>query len=239
MRLSRKKGFYEKYIKRLIDIICSLLIIILFSWLYLIIAIAVRIKMGSPVVFKQPRPGSIDPKTGKEKIFDMYKFRTMSDSRDEHGNLLPDEVRLGKFGRALRASSMDELLEFFNILKGDMSLIGPRPLLVRDMVFMTDKQRMRHTATPGLSGLAQVMGRNAISWEDKLDWDLKYIEDVSFVNDMKITLMTVKKVFGREESAEETDVTDDFGDALLKEGKVSKNKYDALQDYARRLLEER
>lgn len=239
MRFYRKKGFYEKYIKRLLDIICSLLAIIVFSWLYLIIAIVVRVKMGSPVVFKQPRPGIIDPKTGKEKIFNMYKFRTMSDARDEQGNLLPDEVRLGKFGRALRASSMDELLEAFNILKGDMSLIGPRPQLVRDMVFMTDEQRMRHTAKPGLSGLAQVKGRNSITWEDKIEWDLKYIENVSFINDLKIIFLTVKKVFGREESSEEIDVTDDYGDALLKAGKVSREKYDALQAYAKHLLEDR
>ena len=195
--------------------------------------------MGSPVVFKQPRPGMVDPKTGRERIFNMYKFRTMTDERDENGNLLPDEVRLGKFGKALRASSLDEALEAFNILKGDMSVIGPRPQLVRDMVFMTDEQRMRHTAKPGLSGLAQVMGRNAITWEDKIDWDLKYIERVTFRNDLKILGMTVKKVFGKGESSEEIDVTDDYGDALLKAGKVTKEKYDALQAQARHLLEER
>ena len=232
----RKRGFYEKYMKRLLDIVCSLLAIIVFGWLYIIIAVLVRIKMGSPVVFKQPRPGIIDPKTGKERIFDMYKFRTMTDSRDANGNLLPDEERLGKFGKALRKSSMDELLEAFNILKGDMSIIGPRPQLVRDMVFMSDEQRMRHTAKPGLSGLAQVMGRNAITWEDKLDWDLKYIEKVSFWNDLKILLFTVKKVIGHSESSEELDVTDDFGDALLKAGKVSKEKYEFLQDEAKHIL---
>ena len=178
--IQRKRGFYEKYIKRLLDIVCSLLAIIGFSWIYIIVALLVRKKMGSPVVFKQPRPGLIDPKTGKEKIFDMYKFRTMSDERDENGKLLSDEVRLGKFGKALRATSMDELLEAFNILKGDMSIIGPRPQLVRDMVFMSDEQRMRHTAKPGLSGLAQVKGRNAITWEDKINWDLKYIENIRF-----------------------------------------------------------
>lgn len=234
--MHRKRGFYEKYVKRLLDIICSLLAIIVFGWLYIIIAFLVRIKMGSPVVFKQPRPGIIDPKTGKERIFDMYKFRTMTDARDANGNLLPDEERLGKFGKALRGSSMDELLEAFNILKGDMSIIGPRPQLVRDMVFMSDEQRMRHTAKPGLSGLAQVMGRNAITWEDKLDWDLKYIEKVSFWNDLKILILTVKNVIGHSESSEELDVTDDFGDALLKAGKVSKEKYESLQDEAKHIL---
>ena len=234
----RKRGFYEKYIKRLLDIVCSLLAIIIFGWLYIILAVLVRIKMGSPVVFKQPRPGIIDPNTGKERIFDMYKFRTMSDARDENGNLLPDEARLGRFGRALRASSMDELLEAFNILKGDMSVVGPRPQLVRDMVFMNEEQRMRHTAKPGLTGLAQVMGRNAISWEDKLDWDLKYIKSISFWNDIKILLLTVKKVIGHNESSEELNVTDDFGDALLKSGKVTKEQYLYLQDEAKNILSE-
>lgn len=239
MRLTRKRGFYEKYVKRILDVVCALAAIILLSWLYIIIAIIVRIKMGKPIIFKQPRPGMIDPKTGREKIFNMYKFRTMTDERDENGDLLPYEIRLGKFGKALRASSLDEALEAFNILKGDMSVIGPRPQLVKDMVFMSDEQRMRHTAKPGLSGLAQVMGRNAITWEDKINWDLKYIEDVSFFNDLRILFLTVKKVFGKEESSEEIDVTDDYGDALLKSGKVSKEKYDALQAYAKHILEDR
>ncbi|MCH5339943.1 MAG: sugar transferase [Acetatifactor sp.] len=238
MSIYRKRGFYEKYIKRLLDIICSLAAIILLSWLFIIIALLVRVKMGSPIVFKQPRPGLIDPVTGKERIFYVYKFRTMTDARDENGELLPDDMRLGKFGKALRASSLDEVLEAFNILKGDMSLIGPRPQLVRDMVFMSDKQRMRHTAKPGLSGLAQVMGRNAITWEDKINWDLKYIEKVSFLNDLKILVLTVKKVFGKGESSEEIDVTDDYGDALLKAGKVTKPQYDAHQAYAKKLIEE-
>ena len=238
MRLERKRGFYEKYIKRLLDIICSLLAIIVFSWLYIIIAIVVRIKMGSPIIFRQARPGLINPKTGRECIFEMYKFRTMTDERYMNGELLPDEARLPAFGRMLRATSLDELPEAFNILKGNMSVIGPRPQLVRDMVFMTDEQRMRHTAKPGLSGLAQVMGRNAITWEDKINWDLKYIENVSFIGDCKIVWMTVKKVFGNGEKSEELDVTDDYGDSLLKSGKVSRSKYDALQAYARNLIKE-
>jgi len=238
--MQRKRGFYEKYIKRLLDIICSLLAIIVFGWLYIIIAIIVRVKMGKPILFKQPRPGLIDPKTGRERIFDMYKFRTMSDARDENGNPLPDEVRLGKFGKALRATSLDELPEVFNILRGEMSVIGPRPQLVRDMTFMSKKQRMRHTAKPGLSGLAQVMGRNAITWEDKLNWDLKYIENITFLGDLKLVWMTFKKVFVRSnitESSNEIDVTLDYGDALLNEGKVTEEEYRHKQEAAIKILE--
>lgn len=241
MLLQRKQGFYEKYVKRLLDIICSLLTIIVFCWLYALIAILVRIKLGSPVLFKQPRPGMVDSKTGKETIFDMYKFRTMSDARDDTGELLPDEVRLGEFGKKLRATSLDELPEIFNILKGDMSVIGPRPQLVRDMVFMTNEQRMRHTAKPGLSGLAQVMGRNAISWEEKFKWDLKYIEKITFIEDTKIILTTIKKVFIRSdytESTEEIDLTLDYGDVLLRSKRVTQEQYIALQAYANRLLAE-
>lgn len=238
----RKRGFYEKYIKRLLDIICSSLAIIVFFWLYLIIAILVRVKLGSPVLFKQPRPGMIDPKTGKERIFDMYKFRTMSDARDENGNLLPDEARLGKFGKALRATSLDELPEAFNILRGEMSVIGPRPQLVRDMTFMSERQRMRHTAKPGLSGLAQIKGRNAISWEEKIDWDLKYIENITFLNDLNLVWLTFKKVFVRNnitESSDEIDVTLDYGDALLKAGRISRDEYEHNQAVARKILEDR
>ncbi len=196
--------------------------------------------MGRPVLFRQPRPGMIDPETGKERIFDMYKFRTMSDARDENGNLLPDEVRLGKFGRALRATSLDELPEAFNILRGEMSVIGPRPQLVRDMVFMSDRQRMRHTVKPGLSGLAQVKGRNAITWEDKLDWDLKYIEKITFLGDVKLILETVKVALIKQEGITdgENATALDYGDALLKEGKVSVSQYDMLQEHARELIKE-
>ena len=240
MQLHRKRGFYEKYIKRLLDIICSLLAITIFSWLYIIIAAIVRIKMGKPVLFKQPRPGMIDSKTGKERIFDMYKFRTMSNAKDENGNLLPDEVRLGKFGKALRATSLDELPEAFNILRGDMSVIGPRPQLVRDMVFMSDEQRLRHTAKPGLSGLAQVKGRNAITWEDKLNWDLKYIKKITFLSDVKLVFETVLVALIKQEGITdgENATVLDYGDALLKDGKVSKQQYDSLQAYARILIKE-
>lgn len=240
MKFQRKQGFYEKYIKRILDIICSGLAIVVFCWLYAIIAVLVRVKLGKPILFKQLRPGIIDPKTGRERIFNMYKFRTMTDERDENGTLLPDEVRLTKFGKVLRATSLDELPEAFNIFKGDMSIIGPRPQLVRDMVFMSDEQRMRHTAKPGLSGLAQVKGRNAITWEEKLNWDLKYIENVSFWNDIKIVLLTIKTAFIKAEGITdgENATALDYGDALLKEDKVSKEKYDVLQVEAISIISE-
>ena len=238
MRLERKLGIYEKYIKRLLDIVCSLLFIIVFSWLYLIIAVVVRIKMGSPVLFKQPRPGIV--KNGKETIFDMYKFRTMTDERDENGELLPDEKRLPKFGAMLRSTSLDELPEVFCILRGTMSVIGPRPQLVRDMVFMTDEQRMRHTAKPGLTGLAQVRGRNAVTWEEKLDWDLKYIEKISFLGDVKILFETVAVVFKRSGITDGENATAlDYGDALLKAGKISQEDYNRKQADAKKILERR
>lgn len=234
----RQCGFYEKYIKRLLDIFCASAAIIVFSWLYIIVAILVKIKLGSPVLFKQPRPGKVDPKTGKEKIFYMYKFRTMSDERDEKGELLPDDVRLGKFGKVLRATSLDELPEAFNILKGDMSVVGPRPQLVRDMIFMTDEQRMRHTAKPGLSGLAQVNGRNDISWDEKLDWDLKYIEKINFFGDVKIIFQTVMKALIKQEGITDGDMATayDYGDWLLKEKKISLDEYEMKQRAAKLLL---
>ena len=231
----RKPGFYEKYMKRLLDIICALAALIVFCWLYIVVAVLVRVKLGSLVIFKQPRPGK------DEKIFNLYKFRTMTDERDENGNLLPDEVRLTKFGKALRATSLDELPEAFNILKGDMSVIGPRPQLVRDMVFMTPEQRQRHSVRPGLSGLAQTRGRNAISWDGKLATDLEYIQHVTFLGDVKIIFDTVKQVFFKEKGlkdsdVDEVDITDDFGDYLLKAGRVSKNEYEEKQEQARGLL---
>lgn len=234
MDIDRKRRFYEKYIKRFLDAFCSSLFLLCFSWLYGIIALLVRIKLGSPVIFKQPRPGKI--KNGKETIFDMYKFRTMTDERDSNGNLLPDEQRLTPFGKKLRSTSLDELPELINVIKGDMSLIGPRPQLVRDMVFMTKKQRLRHISKPGLSGLAQVSGRNGISWEDKLNCDLQYVKNVNLFDDVKLIVLTVKKVFGRNESSAEIDITDDYGDALLKEGKIDKAEYDRLQNLARRII---
>lgn len=241
MLLKRERSFYEKYVKRILDIICSILAITFLGWLYIVIVIMVRVKLGKPVIFKQIRPGMIDPGTGKECLFYMYKFRTMTDKRDSEGMLLPDEERLTSFSKVLRATSLDELPEVFNILKGDMSVIGPRPQLVRDMVFMSEEQRMRHTAKPGLSGLAQVMGRNAITWEEKFCWDLKYINDVSLWNDIKIIWMTFKKVVVRRnifESNEEVDIADDYGDELLKYGLVEKSEYDVLQVLADNIIKE-
>lgn len=233
--MKEKATLYERYIKRLLDIICALAALIVFGWLYIIVAVLVRVKLGSPVLFTQPRPGK------DEKIFKLYKFRTMTDARDENGKLLPDDVRLTKFGKALRSTSLDELPEAFNILKGDMSVIGPRPQLVRDMVFMTPEQRLRHTVRPGLSGLAQTRGRNALSWDGKLETDLEYIQHVTFLGDLKIIFDTVKQVFFRQKGLENSDVdeveiTDDFGDYLLKAGRVSMEEYVEKQAEAKILL---
>lgn len=237
----RKIGFYEKYVKRALDVVCAVLALVVFCWLYAAVAVMVRIKHGSPVIFKQPRPGLIDPETGRERIFYLRKFRSMTNERNENGELLPDEKRLTNFGKMLRATSLDELPEAINILKGDMSVIGPRPQLVRDMTFMSGRQRMRHTAKPGLSGLAQVNGRNAITWDEKLEWDLKYIENVSFANDLKLVWLTFKKVFIRRdmtESSEEIDVTLDYGDELLRDGRVTKEEYDEKRAEALRIIAE-
>ena len=233
----RKMGFYEKYVKRAIDVACATGAIVVFSPLYLGVALLVRTKLGSPVLFTQDRPGLIGP-DGKETVFKMYKFRSMTDEKGEKGELLPDEVRLTKFGKWLRNSSLDELPEAFNILNGTMSVIGPRPQLVRDMVFMTPEQRMRHTAKPGLSGLAQVNGRNAISWEDKMDWDLKYIENVSFLEDAKIIFETVKKAFIKQEGITQDDMAtaEDLGDYLLRTEKVNKSEYEEKQHIAKKIL---
>ena len=184
---------YRKYFKRIFDIICALAAIIVFSWLYIIVAILVRIKLGSPVLFKQERPGK------DEKIFTLYKFRTMTDKRDENGNLLPDEVRLTKFGRMLRKTSLDELPEAFNILKGDMSVVGPRPLLVEYLPYYTKDEQHRHDVRPGLTGLAQVNGRNAITWEQKFAWDLKYVDKITLIGDILIILKTVIKTVKKED----------------------------------------
>ena len=186
------KGPYEAFFKRFIDIVISWLVIILFCWLYLILAIIVRLNLGSPIIFTQDRPG----KNGK--IFKMYKFRSMSDKRDENGELLPDYKRLNKFGRILRSTSLDELPEFFNILKGDMSFVGPRPLLVKYLEHYNSFEMRRHEVRPGLTGLAQVSGRAALSWGEKFKKDVEYVDNVTFLMDLKIVFMTVKKVFVRE-----------------------------------------
>ena len=202
-----KRGPYALFFKRLIDIVASLMVLILFCWLYVILAILVRIKLGSPVLFTQDRPGRIDPKTGKEKIFRLYKFRTMNDERDENGELLPDSIRLTPFGFWLRRTSLDETPELFNILKGDMSLIGPRPLLVRYLDRYNEEQHHRHDVRPGLTGYAQAHGRNSVSWEDKFVMDVWYTKNVTFINDVKIILDTIKTVLTHEGISSETSVT--------------------------------
>ena len=192
---------YRKYFKRPMDFILSLIGLILLSPVLLIVAILVRTKLGSPVIFTQERPGL------NEKIFKMYKFRSMTDERDERGELLPDSVRLTRFGKILRSTSLDELPELWNILKGDMSIIGPRPLLVEYLPVYNEHQKRRHKVRPGLSGLAQVSGRNAISWEDKFDLDVEYVDNISFFGDWKIIFLTLKKVLIKEGISSDTSVT--------------------------------
>ncbi len=204
---SRKRGPYALFFKRMLDIVCSLTVLLLLSWLYVIVAVLVRVKLGTPVIFKQERPGRIDPKTGKERIFCLYKFRTMTDARDERGELLPDEQRLTSFGAWLRRTSLDEIPEAFNILKGDMSLIGPRPLLVRYLPRYSEEQRHRHDVRPGLTGYAQAHGRNGVSWEDKFAMDVWYTKHITFVGDMKILLDTVRAVWKKEGISSGSSVT--------------------------------
>ena len=190
--MRHKAGFYEKYIKRLLDIVLSGCALIVLSPLLLVTAILVRVKLGSPVIFCQERPGR------DEKIFKLHKFRSMSDARDENGNLLPDEIRLGKFGRNLRATSLDELPELWDIFRGKMSIVGPRPLLVKYLPLYNDEQRRRHDVRPGLTGWAQVHGRNLASWEERFAYDVDYVDNISFALDVKIIFMTIRCVFARE-----------------------------------------
>lgn len=191
-------GVYERFVKRLLDIFCSLCVLLLFSWLFVILAILVRVKLGKPILFSQERPGK------DEKIFRLYKFRTMTDERDAQGNLLPDEKRLTKFGKWLRASSLDELPELFNILKGDMSLLGPRPLLVQYLPRYSEEQHRRHEVRPGLSGYAQVHGRNAISWQEKFKLDVEYVDHITFLGDLKIIWETILVAFVRRDGISST-----------------------------------
>lgn len=184
---------YRKYFKRPFDFICSLLALVVLSPVLLIIALLVRIKLGSPVIFKQKRPGL------NEKIFTLYKFRTMTDKKDEHGNLLPDEIRLTKFGKMLRSTSLDELPELWNILKGDMSVVGPRPLAVQYLPYYTDEERKRHSVRPGLTGLAQVNGRNAISWEERFSYDLQYIKNICLLIDIKVIIGSMLVVISQKD----------------------------------------
>lgn len=199
--LMHKKGVYEKYIKRPQDMLCALLALIVLSPILFITAFLVRVKLGSPVIFKQERPGL------NGKIFTLYKFRTMTDERDSEGNLLPDEVRLTKFGKLLRSTSLDELPELLNILFGDIAVIGPRPLLVEYLPRYNAEQRRRHEVRPGLSGLAQVNGRNAISWEDKFKYDIQYVDHVTFLGDWKIIFQTILNVIKRDGISSETAAT--------------------------------
>ena len=199
--MEHRAGVYEKYIKRLLDIILSLAALMVLLPILLLTAVLVRIKLGSPVIFRQERPGRYG------KIFRLYKFRSMTDDRDETGNLLPDDLRLTRFGRLLRSTSLDELPELLNILRGDMSIVGPRPLLVKYLPLYNDEQKHRHDVRPGLTGWAQVHGRNLLSWEDKFRYDVWYTRNISFATDVRIVLLTVKCIFAREGISSETAAT--------------------------------
>lgn len=193
---------YEKYFKRPFDLLCGFAALTVFCWLYIILAIMIRIKLGSPILFSQERPGK------DEKIFKLYKFRTMTDEKDENGKLLPDEMRLTRFGKMLRATSLDEIPEVFNIIKGDMSVVGPRPLLVKYLPLYSEEQKHRHDVRPGLSGHAQVNGRNSVSWEEKFKLDVEYVYNITFLGDLKIIFCTVRKAFiKREGISSQTSVT--------------------------------
>lgn len=230
--MERKQSFYEKYIKRLFDIVLSVLALIILMPLLLLLTILGAIMMKGNPFFTQLRPGK------DERIFKLVKFCSMTNEKDEHGNLLPDALRLTKYGRFLRSTSLDELPELINILRGDLSIVGPRPNLVRDMVFMTPEQRKRHSVRQGLTGLAQVNGRNNMTWEKKFEYDLLYIENITFWNDVKIILQTVKKVIVREGiSAEGMDTAEDLGDYLLHSQKIDKVTYERLQMEAKKIME--
>lgn len=222
---------YAKCLKRVMDFTLSLCALAVLSPVLLVLTVLGAVKMKGNPFFTQQRPGR------DEKIFKLIKFRSMTCETDENGNPLPDEQRLTKYGRILRSTSLDELPELVNILKGDMSIVGPRPLLVRDMVFMTAEQRRRHSVRQGLTGLAQVSGRNNISWEQKLEYDLQYIEHITFLGDVKIILQTVGKVLGRDDTVREGTESDmDFGDWLMLEGKVAQAEYEEKQAEARELM---
>ena len=224
---------YPRCLKRVLDFCCALAALCCLSPLLVLLTLVGAIKMRGNPFFTQPRPGK------GEKIFKLVKFRTMTNQRDASGKLLPDDVRLTAYGRFLRSTSLDELPELFNILKGDMSVIGPRPQLVRDMVFMTPEQRKRHTVRQGLSGLAQINGRNAVTWEKKIDYDLEYIRRITLLGDVKIILQTLSKVFKRDGITEEgMDTATDLGDYLLAAGRITREEYDRGQEEARKLIAE-
>ena len=222
---------YKEYGKRLLDIIAALVALILLSPLMLWLAWKIKKNLGSPVIFSQIRPGK------DNKLFRLYKFRSMTDSRDKDGNLLPDEQRMTDFGRKLRATSLDELPELWNILKGDMSIVGPRPQLVRDMVFFTEEEMHRQDVTPGLTGLAQINGRNNIDWKERFAYDLKYTENINLFEDLRIIWRTIFKVSNQEDIATEgMETSEDYGDWLLRHGLVSKEEYIEKQKQAKKLL---
>ena len=223
---------YPRFLKRPIDFFCALAAICCLSPLMLVLTVVGAFKMKGNPFFTQPRPGK------DEKIFRLVKFRTMTNEKDANGKLLPDDVRLTAYGKFLRSTSLDELPELFNILKGDMAVIGPRPQLVRDMVFMTPEQRKRHTVRQGLSGLAQINGRNAVTWEKKIEYDLEYIKKITFLGDVKIILTTLNKAFiKRSDITEEgSDTATDLGDYLLASGRITREEYDRGQEEAKRLI---
>lgn len=224
---------YKHFLKRVFDIVSSGMALVVLSPLLIYVGYLVKTRLGSPILFTQVRPG----KDGK--LFRMYKFRSMTDERDADGNLLPDDVRLTDFGKKLRATSLDELPELINILKGDMSVVGPRPQLVRDMVFFTEEEMQRQRVYPGLTGLAQICGRNNITWKEKFAFDLQYIKDISFFEDVRIIYRTVFKVSAQEDIATDgMETAEDYGDWLLRKGQISKEEYDMKQAEAKKMLKE-
>ncbi len=226
MAIEPKHNFYCSVIKRVLDIIVSALILIVFSWLYAIIAILVKINLGSPVIFVHERPGKIDPATGKERIFRLYKFRSMTNETDENGKLLPGEQRMTKFGRKLRTTSLDEIPEVWNILKGDMSIVGPRPWNKKALAYYTEVEHRRHVVRPGLTGLAQVNGRNAADWDTRFHYDLQYVKDVSFSLDIMIIWKTVVNVI-KHKGVQEPGMEELFWvyrERQWEEGSVPRNK---------------
>lgn len=226
-----RKPIYKNHFKRPLDVFGASLAIVALSPVLVTTSILVNIKHGSPVLFKQKRPGV------SEQIFTMYKFRTMSNEKDSKGNLLPDGKRITTFGQFLRSTSLDELPELLNVLKGEMSMVGPRPQLVRDMTFMSYNQRQRHKVAPGITGLAQVSGRNSITWEEKLDLDLQYINDITFIKDSYIILQTVIQVFKKSGiNSEGEDTAEDYGDYLLRNNKIDKITYEKNMQESKKLL---
>lgn len=224
---------YKHFFKRILDFFCALAAIVCLSPLLVVLTLVGAVKMKGNPFFTQPRPGK------DEKVFKLVKFRTMTNERDANGKLLPDDVRLTRYGKFLRSTSLDELPELFNILKGDMAVIGPRPQLVRDMVFMTPEQRRRHTVRQGLSGLAQINGRNAVTWETKIAYDLEYIQNITFLGDLRIIFTTLAKVFKRSDITEENcDTATDLADYLLAHGRISQTEYDQGQELAKKLIAE-